>query len=178
MGNGEVSPLPICKSLHPGNGSKALGSHIVQESKPSNTQVANILHRDTFLFFLQEEEFVSKTINEGSVDLDKFPSSKVHQLAKKYESSKATARHIKQLAGEMQATQIHLMRHQHTELSNGKYKKQKPQAKPRPIQNKNSEQKQSSYHKKSFDPRNSHKKKDRCRGFYMPCQKIPVQELS
>ena len=46
---------------------------------------------------------------KGSVDLDKFPASKVHQLAKKYESSKATARHIKQVAGEKQATQIHLM---------------------------------------------------------------------
>ena len=32
----------------------------------------------------------------------------------------------------MQAAQIHLMRHQHTELPHGKYKKQKPQAKPRP----------------------------------------------
>ena len=62
----------------------------------------------------------------------------------------------------MQGTEIHLMRHQHTELSNGKYKKQKPQAKPRPMQNKNAEQKQPSYHKKSFDSRNAHKQKDRC----------------
>ena len=30
------------------------------------------------------------------------------------------------------------------------------------MQNKNAEQKQSSYHKKSFDPRNAHKQKDRC----------------
>ena len=120
------------------------------------------MHRDIFWFFLCEEEFVSKTINEGSVDLDKFAASKVHQLAKKYESSKATARRIKQVAHEMQATHIHFMRPQHTELSNGKYKKQKPQAKPRPIQNKNAEQKQSSYHKKSFDPRNAHKQNDRC----------------
>ena len=125
-------------------------------------ETAKILHRDIFWFSLHEEEFVSKTINEGSIDLDKFPASKVHQLAKKYESSKATTRHIKQVAGETQATQIHLMRHQHTELSNGKCKKQKPQAKPRPTQNKNAEQKQSSYHKKSFDPRNVHEQKDRC----------------
>ena len=34
----------------------------------------------------------------------------------------------------MQATQIHVMRHQHTELPQGKYKKQKPQTKPRPTQ--------------------------------------------
>ena len=96
------------------------------------------------------------------MDLDKFPASKVHQLAKKYESSMATARHIKQIAGEMQATQIHLMRHQCTELSYGKYKKQKPQAKPRPMQNKNAEQKQPRYHKESFDPRNAYRQKDRC----------------
>ena len=76
-------------------------------------ETAKILHRDIFCFFLHEEEFVSKTINEGSVDLDKFLASKVCQLAKKYESSKATARLIKQVAGETQATQIHLMRHQH-----------------------------------------------------------------
>ena len=72
-------------------------------------ETAKILHRDIFWFYQRDEEFVSKTINEGSVDLDKFPASKVCQLAKKYESSKATARHIKQVAGEMQATQIHLM---------------------------------------------------------------------
>ena len=36
----------------------------------------------------------------------------------------------------MQATQIHLMRHQCTELPHGKYKKQKPKNKARPIQNK------------------------------------------
>ena len=30
------------------------------------------------------------------------------------------------------------------------------------MQNKNPEQKQPSYHKKSFDPRNAHKQKDRC----------------
>ena len=84
------------------------------------------------------------------------------QLAKKYESSKATARHIKQVAGEMQATLIHLMRHQCTELSNGKYKKCKPQAKPRPMQNKNVEQKQPSHYKKSFDPRSAHKLRYTC----------------
>ena len=68
-------------------------------------ETAKILYRDKFKFFLHDKEFVSKTINEGSVDLGKFPASKVHQLAKKYESSKATVRHIKQVAGEMQAMQ-------------------------------------------------------------------------
>ena len=126
------------------------------------TETAKILHRDIFWFFLHDEDFVSKTINEGSVDLDKFSASKLCQLAKKYKSSKVTARHFKQVAGKMQATEIHLMRHQCTELSNGKYKKWKPQAKPRPMQNKNVEQKQPSQYKKSFDPRSAHKQKKRC----------------
>ena len=54
----------------------------------------------SFGFFLKDEEFVSKAINEGSVDHDKFSASKVCQLANKMESSKATARHIKQVAGD------------------------------------------------------------------------------
>ena len=37
---------------------------------------------DIFWYFLHNEEFFSKTINEGNVDLDKFPASKVRQLAK------------------------------------------------------------------------------------------------
>ena len=77
-------------------------------------ETAKILHRDIFWFFLKDE-FVSKTINEGSVDLDKFLESKVCQLTKKMESSKATARHIKQVAGDPQVAQINLMCHQHTE---------------------------------------------------------------
>ena len=88
-------------------------------------ETANILHKDIFCFFSKDEEFVSKTINEGSVDLDKFPVSKVCQLAKKMESSKATARHIKQVAGDPQVAQINLMHHQCTELSNSRYKKKK-----------------------------------------------------
>ena len=52
---------------------------------------AKILHRDIFWFFLKDEEFVSKTINDSNIGLDKFPMSKVRQLAKKMEGSKATA---------------------------------------------------------------------------------------
>ena len=58
-------------------------------------ETAKILQRDSFWFFLRDEEFVSKTISDGSVDLEKFPASKVRQLAKKLESSKATACHSK-----------------------------------------------------------------------------------
>ena len=44
-------------------------------------ETASILHRDISFFFLKNEEFVSKTINVGNVDLEKFPASKVRQLA-------------------------------------------------------------------------------------------------
>ena len=125
-------------------------------------ETAKILHRDIFWFFLKDKELASKTINEGSVDLDKFPTSKVHQLAKKMESSMATARHIKQVAGDAQATQTNLMHHQHTELPSGKYKKRKPPVKQKQVQHKNVEQTQTSHFKKSFDPRLVHKNKDRC----------------
>ena len=56
-----------------------------------------------FGFFLRHEEFISRTISDGSVDLETFPTSKVQQLAKKLESSKSTACHIKQVAGDPQA---------------------------------------------------------------------------
>ena len=38
---------------------------------------ARILHRDIFWFFLHDAEFVSKTMNDGNVYLDRFPASKV-----------------------------------------------------------------------------------------------------
>ena len=125
-------------------------------------ETAKILHRDIFWYFLKDEDFVSKTINEGSVDLDKFPTSRVHQLAKKMESSKATARHIKQVAGDPQAAQINLMHYHCTELLNGKYKKKKPQVKQKQAHQKNGEQRPPNQYKKSFDPRLAHKNKDRC----------------
>ena len=105
---------------------------------------------------------MSKTINEGSLDLTKFPTSRVCQLAKKMESSKATARHIKQVVGDPQAAQINLVHHQHTELPKGKYKKRKPQAKQKQAHQKNRDQRPPSQYKKSFDPRLAHKHKDRC----------------
>ena len=90
-------------------------------------ETAKILHPDIFWFFLCDEDFVSRTIAEGSVDLDKFPASRVCQLAKKFESSKATAQHTKQVAGDLQATQINFMRHQLTELpTNRQNKKRRP----------------------------------------------------
>ena len=70
---------------------------------------ASILHRYTFWFFLKDE-FVSKTINGSNIDLDKFPASKVRQLAKKMVSSKSTTRHIKAVASDPQVAQVNLMR--------------------------------------------------------------------
>ena len=74
---------------------------------------------------------MSRTISDGSIDLDKFPASRVCQLAKKLESSKATVRHIKQVSGESQVTQINLLCHQRTELPQHRYKKKKSHTKPR-----------------------------------------------
>ena len=94
-------------------------------------ETAKILHRDIFWFFLWDEEFVSRTISDRYTDLDQFPTSRVCQLAKRMESSKATACHIKQVTGYPPAEQINLLRHQHTELPAGKYKKKKSSVKPK-----------------------------------------------
>ena len=100
-------------------------------------EMAKILHRDIFWFFLRDEEFVSKTINDSNIDVNKFPASKVRQMARKLESSKATAKHIKQVATEPQATQINLLRHQCTELPPSKFqRRQKKLSKSRQVTNK------------------------------------------
>ena len=57
-------------------------------------ETAKILHRDIFWFFLRDEDFVSRTISDGSIDINKFPVSRVCQLAEKLESSKAMVRYI------------------------------------------------------------------------------------
>ena len=73
-------------------------------------------------FFLKDEELVSKTINDSNIHLEKFPATKVRQLAKKMESSKSTTRHIKEVANDPQAAQVNLLRHQRTDLPTGKSK--------------------------------------------------------
>ena len=88
-------------------------------------ETAKILHRDIFWFFMKDEDFITKTINEGNVDIQKFPASKVCQLAKKMESSKATAKHIRQVAGDLLAAQVQLMQHQRTQLPTGNYPRRK-----------------------------------------------------
>ena len=82
------------------------------------------------------------------------------------ESSKATACHIKQVAGDPQAVQINLLMYQCTELSAEKYKKKKKSSvKSRQSNYKNpgNENSQvSSQHKKWLDAKNAHQNKERC----------------
>ena len=99
----------------------AVQTQIALAKYPQET--AKIVQRDIVCLFLTDEEFVSKTINDNNIDLNKFPASKVHQLAKKMESSKATAKHIKQVASDPQATQMHLLQHQWTELPPSKFQR-------------------------------------------------------
>ena len=100
-------------------------------------ETARILQRDIFWFFLKDEEFVSKTINDSNIDLDKFPASKVRQLAKKLASSKSTAKHIKQISHEPQAAKVNLMRHQCTELPHNKFQRKQRKFKPRQSNSRN-----------------------------------------
>ena len=72
----------------------AVQTQVALSKDPPET--AQIRQRDIFWFFLEDESFVSKTLNERHVELNKFPASKVRQMAKKLESSQSTARHIKE----------------------------------------------------------------------------------
>ena len=104
---------------------------------------------------------MSRTITEGSIDLDKFPASRVRQLVKKFESSKATVHHIKQVAGDPQAAQINLMWHQQTELQTNRHsKKGRPVNKQR--HHKAPENQATGQVKKHCDNKIVHKNKDRC----------------
>ena len=137
--------------------------------------------QDIFWFFLKDEEFVSKTINDSNIDLDKVPGSKVRQLAKKMESSKATARHIKQVAS---APRWHKLILCDTSMQ---IKKKKSFVKPRPASHKNiASDRQPVFlchnnnYKKSYGVKNMYKNKERCQkcgdsthieGFQCPAKK-------
>ena len=41
-------------------------------------ETAKILHRDIFWFFLGDEEFVFKTINDSNIDLEIFPARQAY----------------------------------------------------------------------------------------------------
>ena len=93
--NLRVLPLATSQLM---NGTMHYRPHVALAKYPPET--AKMLHRDIFWFFLKDEDFVSKTINDSNIDLYKFPASKVRQLSKKVKSSKATTRHIKQMASD------------------------------------------------------------------------------
>ena len=127
-------------------------------------EIASILHGDIFWLFPKDEEFVSKTINDSNIDLEKFPASKVSQLAKKMES-KSTACHIKQVASDPHVAQVNLVRHQRTDLPPSKTKQKQQSFKSKS----NSHKRYSGEHnhqvppyKKRFDPNQAHQRKDRC----------------
>ena len=81
---------------------------------------------------------MSKTLNEGHAELSKFSSSKVRQMAKKLESSQATAKHMKEVTRHPEAVQVNLLRHQRTELPPSKFQsKQNKRYKSRQPPNKN-----------------------------------------
>ena len=68
---------------------------------------------------MTDNEFISKTVNEGNTDLEQYPTAKVQQMAKKLESSKVTAKHIKQHTSSMQGAtqpQQHKQVNQHQPL--------------------------------------------------------------
>ena len=129
---------------------------------------------------MKDEDFVTKTINEGKVDIQKFPASKVRQLAKKMESSKATAKHIRQMAGDLPVAQIQLMQHQCTELPTRNYPKRKKTATGRQkLQNHRSPELHTS--RKPFDLQKSETHSNRCtrcgdklhtKGFKCPVRKF------
>ena len=87
------------------------------------TETAKILHRDIFWFFFRDEGFVCKSINDSNIDLEKFPASKIRQLVRKLESSKSTARDIKKMSSDPQATQVNLWRHHRTGIPPNKAKR-------------------------------------------------------
>ena len=148
-------------------------------------ETSSIMHRYIFWFFLKDEEFVSKTINDSSIDLEKIHASKVRQLAKRMETSKATAYHTKQVASDPQVAQVSLMRHQRTDLPPSKHKKKSQSFKSRPQSHKRylgeHNQHQVLPYKKKFDPKQVHSRKDRCsmcrdskhvEGFKCPARKF------
>ena len=97
------------------------------------------------------------------------------------ESSKATARHIKQVVSDPKVAQINLMRYQCTDLLASTHKKRKPFVKPRLPSHKNDTSNRQSHCKKNFDAKNVYKKRERCQkcgdsnhieGFQCPVMKF------
>ena len=93
--------------------------------------------------------------------------------------------YIKQVAGDLQATQINLMRHQRTELPTNRHnKKRRPTSKPK--QYKAPKNSASNQVKKSYDNKKPHRTPDRCnkchdsihaQGFQCPTKKYQCKVL-
>ena len=103
---------------------------------------------------LKDEDFVTKTINDSNIDLDKFPTSKVRQLAKKMVRCKGN---LPGILGRGQVTprqhKSPLMWHQCTDLPASKHKKKTSFVKPRPPSHKNDandRQQVPSYHNNNY----------------------------
>ena len=139
---------------------KAVQTQVGLAKYPKET--AEILQRDIFWFFLKEESFVSKTLNEGHVELSKIPASTMCQLAKEIESSQATAKHMKQVTRDPQAVQVNLLRQQHTEIPPSKFKKKNKSSKFKLEANKFYDEKarKPQEYKRRFD--HEHTRPDRC----------------
>ena len=131
--------------------------HLPSTHKKQKT--AQILQKDIFWFFLNDESFVSKTLNGGHVELSKFPASTVRQFAKKMESSQATAKHMKQVTRDPQAVQVNLLWHQCTEIPPSKSNKKRKTFKLKQEANKYSDTRKSQENRR-YDP--EHTRQDRC----------------
>ena len=59
----------------------AVLAHIPLCEYPKET--AAILTSDIFWFFMTDNEFIAKTINEANTDLEQYPAAKVWQMGKK-----------------------------------------------------------------------------------------------
>ena len=129
-------------------------------------ETAQILQRDIFWFFLSNESFISKTLDEGHVSLNNFPASRVRQMAKKLEGSQATAKHMKQVTNEPHASQINLLRHQRTELTPSKAQRRQNKFRHKPNFNRENHQqanyKPNEFTRKKFNPTQIHENSERC----------------
>ena len=99
------------------------------------------------------------------------------------ESSKATAKHIRHVAGDLPAAQIHLIHHQCTELLARNYNKHKKATKQK-LQNHRPTEQTS---KKPFDFRKMDKQSNRClrcgdtshaKGFQCPAKNVSVKYVT
>ena len=92
--------------------------------------------------------------------MNKIPASTVHQLAKMFESSQATVKHMKQVTRDPQAVQVNLLQHQCTKVPPSKLMRQK-KIKPfkfRQEANKPYENERKPQERRRFDPGHT----DRC----------------